>query len=349
MTPVVIPIPAPATNFPVFDFIVNGMYGWNTTAIYPTVAINSGQSVNLVWSSVTNANSCTGSGTSWGGTKAFGGGNDTLNNVTTSSDYILACTGPGGTVTKKVRVHVYAITPAPSFGFTVNNNTDGTTSNYPTTTINFGQSVNLVWNGVGNADTCIGTGTNWAGNKAIGGGSDTLNNVTASSTYTLACTGAGSTVIKGVRVNVNASTPAPIMNFTVNGTSLSSVTVLTGQSATLHWSVAGSGSISSCNASGGWSGSKPFIPEGDRTESVGPFTTNGLRTYTLSCTGPGGTLTKNVQVNVTCSPGACVPNAGQIPANICTGSVAQGTNNCGNSCTIPGTKSCNSDWTETAP
>jgi hypothetical protein len=65
--------------------------------------------------------------------------------------------------------------------------------------------------------------------------------------------------------------------------------VTSGQSSTLTWVTAGA---TSCTASGGWSGSKGITG----TASVGPVST--ATTYTLSCTGSGGTTERSVTVSV---------------------------------------------------
>ena len=62
-----------------------------------------------------------------------------------------------------------------------------------------------------------------------------------------------------------------------------------GDSTVLTWS---SANTTSCNASGGWSGSR--ATSGQAT--VGPITSN--TTYTLSCSGAGGTSLAMISVNV---------------------------------------------------
>jgi len=62
-----------------------------------------------------------------------------------------------------------------------------------------------------------------------------------------------------------------------------------GRSAVISWS---SINVSSCNASGAWTGSRPVI--GDQT--VSPLITS---TYRLACTGVSGTYTATTTVNVT--------------------------------------------------
>ena len=62
-----------------------------------------------------------------------------------------------------------------------------------------------------------------------------------------------------------------------------------GSSTTLNWSAA---HVDGCTASGGWSGN--LAPSGSFTTS--PM--SGATTYTLSCSGPGGTVIDMINVNV---------------------------------------------------
>jgi len=63
-----------------------------------------------------------------------------------------------------------------------------------------------------------------------------------------------------------------------------------GQNATLHWT---SANATSCSASGSWSGSKAT----SGSEQVGNFT--GSRTYTITCTGSGGSASDSVSITGT--------------------------------------------------
>ena len=85
-----------------------------TSAPTPTLSINNshgpltvstGTNLNITWSGVSNATSCTAAGTGWTGGKAVAGGSDNLAASTTST-YTLSCTGPGGTGSDSVTVNV---------------------------------------------------------------------------------------------------------------------------------------------------------------------------------------------------------------------------------------------------
>lgn len=78
---------------------------------------------------------------------------------------------------------------------------------------------------------------------------------------------------------------APTLQFTV-----SSGKVAAGDSATLTWS---SANATGCTASGAWSGSLP--PNGTATTKQDVV---GKYTYTLACTGAGGTVSKSLELTV---------------------------------------------------
>ena len=92
-----------------------------------------------------------------------------------------------------------------------------------------------------------------------------------------------------VNVTVNNTLPP---NLTVDVKANSSngpITVVYNTAATLSWT---STNATSCAASNGWSGSKAT----SGSESTGNLTAS--KTYTLTCTGPGGNATDSVSVNV---------------------------------------------------
>ncbi len=82
--------------------------------------------------------------------------------------------------------------------------------------------------------------------------------------------------------------PAPAPVPTVSLTSTAS-TITDNDSTTLNWTAS---NADSCTASGGWFGSK----ETSGTESTAPLTQD--TTFTLGCTGPGGSASQSITVNV---------------------------------------------------
>jgi hypothetical protein len=147
------------------------------------------------------------------------------------------------------------------------------------TSVVSGQSAALTWN-ASNATSCTASG-GWSGTKSVSG-TETVT-PTASATYTLACTGAGGSVSKSVSVSVTQPV-APTLTL-----SLGTTTVIKGQSSDLTWTTT---NASSCTASGGWTGTKAI-------NGIETMTPTASATYTLSCTGAGGSVSKSVAVSVT--------------------------------------------------
>ncbi|MBI1754797.1 fibronectin type III domain-containing protein [Candidatus Azambacteria bacterium] len=100
--------------------------------------------------------------------------------------------------------------------------------------------------------------------------------------------------------NCTLSLPLPSVALTA---SVSSVTL--GSSSTLTWS---SSNATSCTASGAWSGSKAL----SGSETVTPSAT-GVFSYTLSCTGAGGTTAQSVSITVNSPPDTTSPS---VPADL---------------------------------
>jgi len=150
-------------------------------------------------------------------------------------------------------------------------------------TIASGSSSMLTWSST-NATTCTASG-GWTGTETTSG----TKSVSPSSTttYTLTCTGAG-----GTSAPANATVtiaPAPTATLTANP-----ATIASGASSTLTWS---STNATSCTASGGWTGTEAT----SGTTSVSPSSTT---TYTLTCTGAGGTAIASALLTV----GVATPN-----------------------------------------
>jgi len=157
-------------------------------------------------------------------------------------------------------------------------------------------STTLRWT-VSNANTCTGSGgtSSWAGSKAVPTGTQQTDNLSGPNTYTytLSCTGAGGTRSASVIITVSAP-PAPVISLTADSTSLAYDT-----STTLRWTVS---NANTCTGSGGtssWVGSKAVPTGTQQTDNLsGPNT----YTYTLSCTGAGGTRSASVIISVGSPP-----------------------------------------------
>lgn len=222
-------------------------------------------STMLTWSS-TNATTCEASG-GWSGVKTTSGSQN-LTNLKSTQTYTLSCTGSGGTTSADLNILV--LPPPPTVNLSASS-----------TSIAYNGSVKLTWSSSG-ADSCLAEGS-WSGPKGTSGSQD-VSGLTATSTYTLGCTGSGGTTKKSVTVSV-AAPPAPTLTLSANPTSLAY-----NGSTTLTWS---SSNASSCTASGGWSGTKTLSD----SEIVSGLT--ATKTFTLDCTGAGGAVSRSVTVTVT--------------------------------------------------
>src|ERR1051325_7701906 len=149
-------------------------------------AVNAGGSTQLAWSS-TNASACTANG-AWSGTKATSG-NQTISSISVTSTYGLICTGTGGSTTRSVTVSVNAPPPpAPTVSLSA-----------APTTVAAGGSTLLTWSS-SNASSCTASGA-WSGVK-VTSGNETINSISAPSTYTLTCTGNGGATARSATVNI---------------------------------------------------------------------------------------------------------------------------------------------------
>ncbi|NOY63571.1 MAG: hypothetical protein GXP10_10575, partial [Gammaproteobacteria bacterium] len=226
-----------------------------------------GGTTQLSWSA-SNAQSCSASG-DWSGAKAVSSSSTTIGPLTTNSSYTLTCSGAGGSTSSTVSISV-AAPPAPALDFAA------TPSSVP-----YDSTAQLGWS-TQNVDNCVASGQ-WSGNKNASS-TETVGPLTADSSFTLTCTGAGGTINKTVTINVQAP-PRPTLVLSSSATSIAY-----NGSVQLLWTA---NNADACQASGGWSGSKSTSSS---SETVGPLTTSS--TFGLSCTGIGGRIERSVTVNV---------------------------------------------------
>ncbi len=173
------------------------------------------------------------------------------------------------------------------------------------TTIQVGQSTTFTWAAI-NATSCTATGGSgndqWSGLEPIASIASVIGplNTAGTYTYTLTCTGpGGSSSASNVTITVGAATPAPTIGLFLATPS----SVQVGQSTTLTWVTV---NAASCAATGGaigdgWAGSTE--PPASLGTAIGPYTAAGVYTYTLTCTGVGGTSAPlSTTVTVTSGP-----------------------------------------------
>ncbi len=270
-----------------------------TLSASPT-SLQSGSASQLTWSA-TNATSCSASG-SWTGTKATSGTQST-GALSGNGTYTLTCAGAGGSVSQTATVSVL---PAPTLTFGAS-----------PLSVPSGGSSTLTWTST-NASSCV-AGGGWTGSKNASGSAST-GALTADTTYTLACTGAGGTVTRTAAVSIAAAS-APTLTFNAAPTSVQS-----GSASQLSWSTT---NATSCSATGSWTGTKGT----SGTQSTGALTADGA--YSLSCTGTGGSVAQTVSVAVLPAPTLTLAAS---PTSVPSGSASQLTWNASNatSCTASG-------------
>jgi hypothetical protein len=231
--------------------------------------IEKGQSVTLNWST-TDASSCNASG-GWGGAISTVGSVKLAPTVTTT--YILSCNGDGGTVNDSVKVTVNdPPAPAPVVNLSLS-----------ASTIENGKSVILSWSST-NANSCNASG-GWSGSRSLSGSVSMSPSVTTS--YILTCQGDGGIANRSVTLTVTEPAPTPLVSL-----SSSPATIERGQTATLNWT---SSNVTDCTASGGWGGSQVLSGSAKITPTV-------TTSYTLSCSGSGGSVSDSVTVTVNDPP-----------------------------------------------
>ena len=228
-------------------------------------SVPTGGTSRLTWSS-TNATSCEASG-GWSGSKPTSG-SATTGPLATSTAYSLSCTGPSGTVVSTVTITVAAPAEPPTLALSAT----------PTAVALDGHA-SLAWTSSG-ATSCTATGGPWSGTKPVQG-SETVGPLSSSAAFTLSCTGIGGTKSLSVTVNVVA---APSLQLAAAPDS-----VPAGGMSQLTWSAT---NATSCQASGGWGGSKPS----SGSATIGPLVTSTA--YSLSCTGLSGTTVESILVTV---------------------------------------------------
>jgi hypothetical protein len=157
-----------------------------------------------------------------------------------------------------------------------------------------GDTALLSWSSV-NARFCQASG-DWSGKMATEGVFRTPP-LDGSKSYNLKCNSQGGGVERTVQVTVTAPAsteptptptptpaPTPTLAFTASDTAIAN-----GSSTTLSWY---SENATDCSASGGWSGAR----NASGSESVGPI--HAGSTYSLTCTGPGGSVVEMLRVSV---------------------------------------------------
>lgn len=123
--------------------------------------------------------------------------------------------------------------------------------------------------------------------------------LTATTLFTLTCTGDGGSTMANTTVTV---VPAPTIAFNAAQTALTA-----NYSTTLSWTAANATECSASNSEGSdFTGARPVFG----ADATGPVST--ATTFTLTCHGIGGTTSVNVQVNVSAPPANQVVLFGRV-------------------------------------
>ncbi len=297
------------------------------------LTINGGETTNLSWV-VNNATACTASG-GWSGAKSSAGGTEAQTPAVTTT-YNLTCTGPGGSGSGSVTVVVNPVVPSQpnlnggviigngdfTVGQTVTFNSSVANNGSAATPVGFRTDYTYRWSPTGAwvqfSDNNYGVLNAGASNPDASPGL-TLNPPSSQSApYTLYiqhCVDSDRVVDESdetdncgyqTYANIPDAPVPPSINFNASPN-----TILQGGSSNLSWTVT---DATTCTASNGWSGSKN---SSGGSESVSP---NVTTTYTLTCSGPGGSSNQSVTVTVNLPTGdltgvGCSVLAGQSTCN----------------------------------
>ena len=149
------------------------------------------------------------------------------------------------------------------------------------TALTVGESATLTWSS-SNATGCQASGS-WSGTVAISGTRLVTPAAAGTVTYTLTCDGAASSVTVVV---ADATTSIPTVSM-----SLAPTSVTAGQPSTLTWSTT---NATACAATGAWTGGRSTSGSIVVTQAVA-----GTYTYSLTCTGAGGSASGSVTLGAT--------------------------------------------------
>lgn len=157
-----------------------------------------------------------------------------------------------------------------------------------------GNFVTIFWT-TADATTCVASG-DWTGTKAVSSSSEEFSEavgpLTSDSEFQLNCEGPGGTTSASVSVQVQSEQPLPTVDLNASASS-----VPAGEFVTLDWTAT---DATTCEAGGAWSGMRATSD----SETVGPLQED--KTFTLQCSGAGGSATDSVTISIQASAGGDV-------------------------------------------
>jgi hypothetical protein len=212
-----------------------------------------GGTAHITWASV-NGGTCTSSGLATGGAA---NGTAAVHPLKTTTYYV-QCTSSPYTVVKPITITVMPTTQLTGTLYS------------DVASVVAGGTAHLVWSS-NNATSCKGTNFNTSGATA----GTMMVHPRVATTYGLACTGAGTTVTQSATVGILAHAP-PTVTLSTDG----AYGIVAGSTAHITWATTDATSCSSVGFStgGAMSGTVAVNPEAQTS-------------YSISCTGPGGSAT----------------------------------------------------------
>ncbi|OGI21948.1 MAG: hypothetical protein A2808_02265 [Candidatus Moranbacteria bacterium RIFCSPHIGHO2_01_FULL_55_24] len=235
-------------------------------------------------------------------------------------------------------------TPVPSFDLKINGS-DGPL------TVAAGANLNITWDPVSDATFCTGSGNGWNGVKSISGGSDNLP-ATASSLYSLTCTGPGGTITDTVSVSLTN-----ILKVCEGSCSSGFMRGKSGTPQSFSMAQGSSKSLVACFNPANDCSDPSGTVTATFTEGGGPvISTSGTNPVTLSADTPGSESlsasysgqTANMNVTVSCVP---TTSCATDPRgdNYCPSETYTINDGCGTTLTCNGRRACDYNWKEVAP
>ena len=152
-----------------------------------------------------------------------------------------------------------------------------------TTSIEANLEFFLSWSSI-NASECSASG-DWDNIISISGTQSIIEDTPGSKTYTISCSGSGGEISSSLNVEITEQILIPTASI-----SSSKDSVIINEEFTLNWE---STDATDCIASGSWDQS--IGTSGSKTLSEQEF---GNKTYSINCTGAGGSATSSVNVSV---------------------------------------------------
>ena len=269
------------------------------------ISLDYNSSAALSWNS-DNADYCTASG-DWSGSKSTSGSEST-GNLTSSKTYTITCTGPGGSASDSVTINVsspslsVSLSASPSSGCSPLNGVDltaslsGAGSGYASYYFDCTNDGN--WEKIVTTDSTSYTASNLCSYASAG-------NYTAR----VRVERNGISAENNSIINVQSCYSHPSVDIKANNSD-GPISLDYNSSAALSWN---SDNADYCTASGDWSGSKST----SGSESTGNLTSS--KTYTITCTGPGGSASDSVTIYTHQVKGAISPTIEKRVRNLSDG------------------------------